>query len=94
MSAGTIWIFKVLGGIAVLIALLAIAETLIRKPKRRTLAEKFDIDPASLGDTHTTFGNPLGGGDIERANAYMRRQAYGARRAENRTDKGRDDERT
>jgi len=80
VSEGTIWMVYVIGGIIAAVILLAIIEYAFRsKRPARTFAEKFDIDPTKLREVHTTFGNPLGHGDIQKANDYMRDQAIKAR---------------
>ena len=83
MSEGTIWLIWGIGGVIAAVLLLAVIENAVRaKRPRKTFAETFDIDPATMRETHTSFGNPLGHGDIEKANAYMRDKARETRRAQ------------
>lgn len=82
MSDGTLYLLAAIGGVICLVVVAAIVETLIRKPKRRSLAETFDMNEGDFRDVHTSFGNPLGHGDIERASDYMRRQIEQKQRAE------------
>jgi len=76
---GTIWLVFVIAGIIGAVILLAIIEYAFRsKRPRRTFVEQFDIDASKMREVHTSFGNPLGHGDIEKANDYMRDQAIKA----------------
>ncbi len=79
MSAGTLYLLAGIGGFIALVLLAGLVEMIVRRPKKRTFAEKFDIDPASLREVHTSFGNPLGQGDMQRASDYMREQSQGRR---------------
>lgn len=88
MSDGTIYLIWGIGGVIALVLLIAVVENALRSGKKpRSFAEKFDIDPARMRETHTTFGNPLGHGDIEKANDYMRDQARNARASETKEPK-------
>ena len=83
MSEGTLWLVYAIGGVVGLVVVIAIVENAIRSGrKRKSFVETFDIDESRMREVHTSFGNPLGHGDIEKANAYMRDQARKARDAD------------
>ena len=72
MSDGTLWLAGGFAGIVLLVLLLAVIEQAIRRPKKKTFAEKFQMDENEFRNLDTSFGNPLGGRDIQGGTDYLR----------------------
>ncbi|RED13110.1 hypothetical protein [Pontivivens insulae] len=72
MSEGTLWLAGIFAGIVCLVLILAVIEQAIRRPRKKSFSEKFQMDENEFRNLDTSFGNPLGGRDIQGGTDYLR----------------------